>query len=84
MNKSAQLLSPLIRGPRCLRFYYYMYGRDVGNLDVSLHLREQPGGYVMWREAAEQGNQWMKASVDIGYTGECQVGREQGITICIN
>lgn len=77
-QRSAELLSPLIRGPKCLRFYYHMPGLDVGNLDVSLHLREQPGAYLMWRKSGEQDDQWMKTSVDIGYTGECQVGREQG------
>ncbi len=55
-----------------------MYGLDVGNLDVSLHLREQPGAYSMLQKTGEHDDQWIKASVDIGYTGECQVGTEQG------
>ena len=42
---------------------------------MSLQIREQLGAYLMWRKSGEQGDQWMKASVDIGYTGECQVGR---------
>ena len=76
MNQSAQLLSPLIRGPKCLRFHYYMNGSDIGNLDVLLWLREQQDNYLMWRRSGEQGDQWMKASVDVGYTGESQVGGE--------
>ena len=76
-NQFAQLLSPLIRGPKCLRFYYYMNGGgDIGNLDVLLWPREQQNNYLMWRRSGKQGNQWMKASVDVGYTGESQVGRE--------
>ena len=74
MNQSAQLLSPLIRGPKCLRFYYYMHGSDIGNLDVLLWPREQQDNYLMWRKSGEQGDEWMKASVDVGYTGESQVG----------
>lgn len=31
----------------------------------------------MWRVSGEQGDAWMKASVDVGYTGESQVSREQ-------
>ena len=77
VNQSAQLLSPLIRGPRCLRFYYYMYGRDLGNLDVSLQLQGQPGAYLMWRKSGEQSDQWMRASVDIGYNGKYQVRRKE-------
>ena len=76
-NQSTQLLSPLIRGPKCLRFYYYIYGTGMGNLDVFLWPREEQDNYLMWTVSGEQGDVWMKASVDVGYTGESQVGREQ-------
>ena len=76
VNQPAQLLSPLIRGPKCLQFYYYMNGSDIGNLDVLLWLREQQANYLMWRRSGKQGDQWMKASVGVGYTGESQVGGE--------
>jgi len=76
VNQFAQLLSPLIRGPKCLRFYYYMNGSDIGNLDVLLWPREQQHSYLMWRRSGKQAHQWMKASVDVGYTGEFQVGGE--------
>ena len=77
MNQPAQLLSPLIRGPKCLRFCYYMYESDIGNLDVLLRPREQQDNYLMWRRSGEQGGVWLKASADVGYTGESWVGREQ-------
>ena len=73
VNQTAQLLSPFIRGPKCLRFHYHIYGRHIGRLDVLLQLREQQSAYLMWQKSGEQGDQWMKASVDIGYSGECQV-----------
>ena len=77
MNQPAQLLSPLIRGPKCLRFYYYMNGSDIGNLDLLLWPREQQDSYLIWRRSGEQGDMWLKASVDVGYTSESRVGREQ-------
>ena len=77
MNQPAQLLSPLIRGPKCLHFYYYMNGSDIGNLDLLLWPREQQDSYLIWRRSGEQGDMWLKASVDVGYTSESQVGREQ-------
>ena len=77
MNQSTQLLSPLIRGPKCLSFYYYMYGGGIGNLDVFLWPREEQDSYLMWRVSGEQGDAWMKAGVDVGFTGESQVSREQ-------
>ena len=76
MNQTVQLLSPFIRGPKCLHFYYYMNGSDIGNLDVLLWLREQRHNYLMWRRSGKQDDQWMKASVDAGYIGEYQVGGE--------
>ena len=79
MNQSTQLLSPLIRGPKCLRFYYYVYGGRIGNLDVFLWPREEQDSYVMWRGSGEQADAWIKASVDVGYTGESQVGMEKFI-----
>ena len=75
-DQSAQLLSPLIRGPKCLRFYYYMNGSDIGNLDVLLWPRRHQDNYLIWRESGQQGDEWVKASVDVGYTGDSQVGRE--------
>ena len=77
VNQPAQLLSPLIRGPKCLRFYYYMNENDIGNLDVLLWPREQRDSYLMWRRSGEQGDVWLKASVDVVYTGESRVSREQ-------
>ena len=74
LSQPAQLLSPLIRGPICLRFYYYMNGSGIGNLEVLLWPRGQQDNYLMWRKSGEQGNQWLKATVDVGFTGESQVG----------
>lgn len=73
VNQTAQLLSPLIRGPKCFRFYYHMYGHHIGRLDVSLQIRGHYGDSLLWRRSGEQGDQWRKATVEIGYTGECQV-----------
>lgn len=71
------LLSPLIRGPKCFRFFYHMHGRHMGSLDVSFQRPEVPTNdmVMLWRRKGEQGNRWRNASIDIGYTGgEFQVG----------
>ena len=70
---SAQLLSPLIRGPKCFRFYYHMYGSHIGKLGVFLQVRGRYSNYLTWQKSGQQGNQWREANVDIGYTGEFQV-----------
>ena len=73
VNQTAQLSSPFIRGPKCLRFSYRLSGRHVGRLDVLLQVRGRQGDYLMWNKSGDQGSQWIMASVDIGYTDECQV-----------
>ena len=77
VNQSTKLWSPLIRGPKCLRFCYYMYGGGIRNLDVFLWPREEQDSYLMWRVSGQQSDAWMKAGVDVGFTGESQVSREQ-------
>ena len=73
VNQTAQLSSPFIRGPKCLRFSYRLSGRHVGRLDVLLQVRGRQGDYLTWSKSGDQGSQWIMASVDIGYTDECQV-----------
>ena len=82
VNQTAQLSSPFLRGPKCFRFSYRLSGRDVGRLDVLLQLRGRQGDYLMWNKSGDQGSQRIMASVDIGYTDDCQVythskGRKQ-------
>ena len=73
-----------MQGPKCLRFYYHMYGRHIGNLSVSLHLLEVPINnwneelIMLWSTTKQQGNRWIEANIDIGYTGgEFQVGEKR-------
>ena len=86
-NHAAQLLSPLIRGPKCFRFYYHMSGRQIGRLDVLLQIRGYYSEYLMWRKSGEQGNQWRQANVEIGYSGEFQVRKTKlttGVTLSLD
>lgn len=49
----------------CLKFWYYMYGRNVASLNVyvkaGLVLPSQP----VWKRSGTQGQKWNLASVDI-------------------
>ena len=79
-NDKAKLLSPLLQGPKCLHFFYHMYGRHIGTLDVSLYPNKVPKKdwdselVTLWSVSGGQGNRWLKAGVNIVYNGEFQVG----------
>lgn len=65
----AQLISPNVQpggqGQMCLTFWYFMYGRNVDNLNVyvqaGLVLPSQP----VWKRSGTQGLQWQMATVNI-------------------
>ncbi|XP_071157177.1 MAM and LDL-receptor class A domain-containing protein 1-like [Mytilus edulis] len=49
----------------CLRFYYHMYGQDIGNLTVYSQTSNSSYWSKPWTRSGNQGNQWKQASVDI-------------------
>ncbi|XP_062590345.1 MAM and LDL-receptor class A domain-containing protein 1-like, partial [Saccostrea cucullata] len=58
-----QLETPLILAiPRCMSFWYHMSGGSVGTLNI---LRN---GNQVWTKSGSQGDQWIKAEVDIADT----------------
>nr|XP_022288523.1 MAM and LDL-receptor class A domain-containing protein 1-like [Crassostrea virginica] len=50
-------------GPRCLTFWYHMYGSSMGSLNV---LRNDT---QVWTRSGDQGNSWHRAEIDIGTVG---------------
>nr|XP_034302445.1 blastula protease 10-like isoform X2 [Crassostrea gigas] len=56
-----QYESPYISaGPKCLKFWYHMYGSDMGTLSV---LRNET---QLWTKTGDQGDTWHWAEIDIG------------------
>lgn len=61
IGAKAQFETPYISaGPRCLQFWYHMYGGDMGTLSV---LRNET---QLWTKTGDQGNSWQRAEIDIG------------------
>ncbi|XP_063419857.1 MAM domain-containing glycosylphosphatidylinositol anchor protein 1-like [Mytilus trossulus] len=56
----------------CLSFYYHMYGKHIGYLAVYSQKRNSGWWSKRWARSGNQGNQWIKASVDI--TGNIKSG----------
>ena len=66
-NDKARLQSPVVpanAGPKCLRFWYHMYGAHVNTLNVYVRAGVTLGSPV-WTKRGTQGNRWIAAAVVI-------------------
>ena len=72
---TARLISPRQQGqatPRCLRFWYHMYGAHVNALNVYVMSGSRLGTAV-WTRKGTQGNHWFQASVNLNRTSSFNV-----------
>jgi len=70
----ARIVSPMESSTKgsCLKFWYHMYGANMGTL--SIFLKTSRGfGRPLWREVGNQGNAWRVASVTITSSQNFQV-----------
>ncbi|GAB1285988.1 MAM and LDL-receptor class A domain-containing protein 1 [Apodemus speciosus] len=68
-SQTAKLQSPTFSqtGPGCtLSFWFYNYGPSVGAAELQLHLENSRDTTTLWRVLYNQGNQWSKATVQLG------------------
>ncbi len=55
-NAKLQLAAPGSKSSACLTFYYHMYGRDMGTLNVF------NGNVTIFNMSGDQGNYWRKVT----------------------
>ena len=69
---NAKLTSPSLKfsGNMCLKFYYHMYGSDIGTLNVNIH------GNKVFTASGDQGNKWLIAVIDVNLSSGQYVVRE--------
>lgn len=78
-DMETRLLSPVIdlTTRLCLHFWYHMFGREVGTLNV-LTRRESAGpsdiGSVLWTLSGQVGDQWMSGTLVVGEPESFRVG----------
>ncbi|XP_044030229.1 MAM domain-containing protein 2-like [Siniperca chuatsi] len=73
-GQSVRLLSrPLrgSRGPKCLRFYYHMYGSGTGQLSV--HLDKDGEDVLLWQRSGEQSIAWLRATLEYQCDSQHQI-----------
>ena len=85
----AQLISPRQQpqaraGPRCLRFWYHMYGAHINALNVYVMTGARLGTAV-WTRKGTQGNRWIQASLVLNSTSAFNVSeRLYKLEICFH
>ncbi len=53
-------------GPKCLSFWYHMFGRDPANFTLMMNSQKSIiGGKVLWIKKLPQSNNWLRAQVTI-------------------
>lgn len=69
-NTKATIISKRITAsigaPRCLEFFYHMYGADIRQLVVYL-VSQEGAKELVWARHGNQGNQWQRGFVNIPY-----------------
>ncbi|XP_077867591.1 thyroid hormone-induced protein B-like [Saccoglossus kowalevskii] len=69
MGQKAIITTPFIPnefpGHVCVRFYYHMYGANIGTLNVYIGNHGNQFDPLMWSMTGESGNEWLKADVDV-------------------
>lgn len=53
-----------VAGPKCLTFWYHMYGGSIGSLHVKVN------GTELWSRSGDQGDVWLSAEVNVSTTAQ--------------
>ena len=71
-NNSATLMTnlaqPVMTGPKCLTFWYHMFGRDRVNFSLMVNTVNSPltgQPKMLWVKRQPQSNYWVQAQVNI-------------------
>ena len=71
-DESFHQIEYFLSGERCLEFYYNMFGREMGTLNVYLAVGGQPGSPI-WTLSGDQGFAWKKATLTVNHIDDGQV-----------
>lgn len=71
-GNKARLISPIGQpgDGRCLEFWYHMYGRDMGQLNVYINtnVSNNDSRTLVWSRGANVGDVWRKARIPTEYS----------------
>ena len=71
----AWLISPTLQATKnqCLRFYYYMVGTDIGQLNVNIRVTGSKNITRLWNLAGSRKAEWIEASVPLNFNTSSEV-----------
>ncbi len=79
-NDKARLISPeyqVSAGGSCLQFFYHMWGKSTGALNVILQDGIETQGSPLWALKGDQGNLWRPARATVKAAGKFRVNRNE-------
>ena len=59
--------------PRCLQFWYHMYGAHVNTLSVHIKPANRQIQPAIWQKSGSQGDKWRYAQIQLNVTGTYKV-----------
>lgn len=61
---------------KCFKFWYHMYGRHIGKLNI--YVKAGPAlGAMVWNETGNQGNFWLHGKAPVKISTRFQVGNQR-------
>ena len=65
----ARLSTPALSfsGATCITFFYHMYGRRIGRLEVTVN------GQIVFSASGNKGNSWLEAGINLNLRGHYPV-----------
>ena len=72
----ARLISPAYKSlttGKCFQFWYHMYGKDIGSLNVYTKTKSSSTKNLVWNRSGDRGNLWKVAQFTVKGTADFQV-----------
>ncbi|KAH3819585.1 hypothetical protein DPMN_121324 [Dreissena polymorpha] len=67
------IIQPGFNAPACVKFWYHMYGADIGSLNIYMATGSKLPGKLLWTVSGNQGDVWKSGHVPLSYTSNISI-----------